>query len=144
MSCKLGHQQSVEAKIAQLAEQCRPELEAAWRKHFSCVPPKGVKRRFLERAIAYRLQAQAFGGLSPRLHKALGAAARDPTAAKFAPLVGTPKPGTRLVREWNGCNYTVDVLEAGYRFNGRVYRSLSAIARAITGARWSGPRFFGL
>jgi hypothetical protein len=144
MSCKSGHQHGVEAKIARLAEQNRPDLEAAWHKHFGRAPPKGVKRRFLERAIAYRLQAQAFGGLHPRLHKALRAAVRDPTTAKLAPLVSTPKPGTRLVREWNGRNYTVDVLETGYRFNGQVYRSLSAIARTITGARWSGPRFFGL
>jgi hypothetical protein len=144
MNGKSGHRQGVEAKVARLAEQIRPDLEAAWRKHFGCAPPKGVKRRFLERAIAYRLQAGTFGGLRPGLRKALDAAARDPSTVKLVPNIDIAKPGTRLVREWNGRNYTVDVLETGYQFNGQVYRSLSAIARTITGARWSGPRFFGL
>lgn len=137
-------QDDIEAEVAGLTAKSRVDLEASWRTCFGCEPPKGVKRRFMERAIAYQLQAKAYGGLRSVVRKALGTATRDPSAISHKTIDNTPKPGTRLVREWNNRSHTVDVLEAGYLYNGQTYRSLSAIARTITGARWSGPRFFGL
>jgi hypothetical protein len=95
----------------------------------------------MEKAIAYDIQVRAFGGLSARTIRALRAAAR---ADSRPALNGLPGCGTRLVREWNGVLHEVEVLEDGYLWRGKRHRSLSAIARAITGTKWSGPRFFGL
>ena len=134
----------VEARIEELRSSPRGELETSWIRIHGCNPPKGVKRRFLERAIAYHLQTKAFGGLRPRIRKALmevlaGQRNLGSEGSAMSPL----RPGSRLVREWNGRSHHVHVLDNGFAFKGRVYRSLSAIAREITGARWSGPRFFG-
>ncbi|MEM1236752.1 MAG: DUF2924 domain-containing protein [Pseudomonadota bacterium] len=88
--------------------------------------------------LIYETQARALGGLSrtteQRLKKAAAGAQSTPSA----------KPGSRLVREWNGRTYQVEVVDGGYVMDGKSWRSLSAIARHITGARWSGPRFFGV
>jgi hypothetical protein len=93
-------------------------------------------------AVAYALQMRQHGLSETKLRRRLERHEKEPNRA--------PKPalkllsGARLIREWNGSTHTVDVTESGYRWNGEHYRSLSAIARAITGTRWSGPRFFGL
>lgn len=103
------------------------------------VPPKmsqPMQRRFL----AYEMQARNHGGLHPALVARLERLAQGDTRAA-SPIV---RPGGRLLRAWNGTTHVVDVLPDGYLWNGARHRSLSAIARAITGARWSGPRFFGL
>lgn len=103
------------------------------------VPPKmsqPMQRRFL----AYEMQARDYGGLPPALVARLERIAQG-DARKASPSV---RPGGRLLRVWNGTTHVVDVLSDGYMWNGVRHRSLSAIARAITGARWSGPRFFGL
>jgi hypothetical protein len=95
----------------------------------------------MEKAIAYDLQVKAFGGLSARTRRTLRAAAKADGSSSLSKL---PSGGTRLVREWHGARHEVEVLEDGYLWRGARHRSLSAIARAITGAKWSGPRFFGL
>lgn len=110
-------------------------------------PPKGLSRRLLEYAAAYHLQAKALGGLKPAVRrKLLAVANRKPGAVTIAQTNSqkTLAPGSRLVREWQGRSHTVEVLEQGFLCGGRHYSSLSEIARTITGARWSGPRFFGL
>ena len=111
-------------------------------------PPKGISRRLLERAAAYHLQVAALGGLRPaisrRLSRSVGGARSSPDAAERRRGVVRLSPGTRLVREWNGRTYTVEVTDDGFQWNGRTWRSLSAVAAAISGTRWSGPRFFGL
>ncbi len=95
----------------------------------------------MEKAVAYDLQARAFGGLSARTIRALKAAVKpDAAPASRRP----PGRGTRLVREWNGILHQVEVLDDGYLWRGQQHRSLSAIALAITGTKWSGPRFFGI
>ena len=122
------------------------ELRSRW--HHACgqPAPKHASRDLLLRAAAYRLQEQAEGGLSKAALRRL---------AKLAGLNGggtqrTPpsqprlKPGSRLIREWHGVTHSVTVLGDGFDWRGNRYASLSQIARAITGARWSGPRFFGL
>jgi Protein of unknown function (DUF2924) len=102
----------------------------------------------LEYAAAWQSQSQAFGGLDPAVRRRLRRLAKPGSdgSSLISPGVGPkgPPPGSRLVREWHGRTYTVDVLEAGFLFDGHHYDSLSRVARAITGARWFGPRFFGL
>lgn len=102
--------------------------------------PRGLSQPFLRRFIAFELQSRRKGGL-PR---AVAAAIEKGAGGKPRRVSPSLKPGGRLVREWNGVSHVVDVTEVGFAWNGRSYRSLSAIARAITGAHWSGPRFFGL
>ncbi len=96
--------------------------------------------------LAYRLQEKALGGLKPSTAKRLRALAEEPMNGKKSadsPML-RPKSGTRFVREWQGQLHEVSVLDTGLEYNGHTYRSLSEIAREITGTRWSGPAFFGL
>ena len=135
-----------EQEISALADLPRPALVERWRTLFRTDPPKGISRPLLVRAIAYEMQATRYGGLKPATDRRLrmfanGTANGDNGGRKLAPSL---QSGARLVREWNGVSHMVEVIEGGYVWNGDRYRSLSVIARAITGARWSGPRFFGL
>jgi len=132
-----------DADLAVLADLPRCELAVRWQDQYGTPPPKGLSRRLLVGAVTYTQQAKQHGGyrpaLSRRLAKLVGGAQIRPLAPSRALT-----PGTRLVREWNGVTHTVEVVDAGYVWNGDRYKSLSAVARAITGARWSGPRFFGI
>jgi hypothetical protein len=122
------------------------ELRGEWRRFHRTPPPMRLSRDLLIRGIIYQLQERAYGGLSKAAARKLEQAAADPAsrgAAKPAPSVSL-KPGTRLVREWRGGTHTVLIHADGIEWRGQRYRSLSVIARKITGARWSGPRFFGL
>ena len=138
----------VQDKIAALPDLSRAALIEQWTTAYGRPPPKGLSRRLLEYAAAYNLQSQAFGGLDPAVRRKLQRQARpgEDGASRVPGAVGSkgPPPGSRLVREWHGRTYTVDALETGFLCNGQHYGSLSEVARAITGARWSGPRFFGL
>lgn len=138
----------IERQLAAIPEMSREDLVARWAEAYGRPPPKGLSRRLLEYSAAYHIQAKAFGGLSASTQRKLHqiATAHERTKALLSspkPSVALP-PGSRLVREWRGRTYTVDVLEQGFLCDGQRYESLSQIARAITGARWSGPRFFGL
>lgn len=139
----------VAENLAAFPKRTRAELIELWTAAYRRPPPKGLSRRLLEYAGAYHLQAQAFGGPSPaqrgKLRRLVGSNRRDKSTSNPETIASkTPPPGTRLVREWHGKTHTVEVLEQGFLFDGQRYRSLSEVARAITGARWSGPRFFGL
>jgi len=138
---------TIPARLAALKTASLPELKAQWRELFGTEPP-GYNRRFLESRLAYRIQELAYGGLKPETVKRLEAlgkefAERNITRRRIRHDV-TPIAGTRLVREWQGVEHTVTVLTEGYEWQGRPYRSLSAIARAITGTRWNGLVFFGI
>ena len=126
----------------------RSELIARWEDAYGRPPPKGLTRRILEYSAAYQVQVKAFGGLKPTIRRKLRSwvARKDKLPhTSNAPRRSTAlSPGTRLVREWHGVTHTVEVLEKGFLYEGETYRSLSKIAGVITGARWSGPRFFGL
>jgi hypothetical protein len=102
----------------------------------------------LESRLAYRIQELAYGGLKPETVKRLEALGEQLDGGNIAvrrrPADERPIAGTRLIREWHGVEHTVTVLKDGYEWQGRPYKSLSAIARAITGTRWNGPLFFGL
>ncbi len=103
--------------------------------------PTGMSGVLLSAIVAYETQAARKGGLPVRLLKQLEAIAENTPIATAAPSLRT---GSRLVRDWNGESHIVDVAKGGFVYRGQTYKSLSAIAREITGARWSGPRFFGL
>ena len=139
-----GEISAIDAKIAGLQKAPLGELRSEWRRLFRTEPPS-LSRDLLARAIAYRLQERAFGGLSPAtLRRLEGIANRrdgEPPPPEAAPSL---RSGTRLVREWHGRAHVVSVTDAGFDYAGACYRSLTEIAKAITGAHWSGPRFFGL
>jgi hypothetical protein len=126
----------IQEKIAALQTLDTPALRRLWSEAFGGPPPKPMRRDLLLRAIAYHLQEQAQGGLRPITRRQLARAAQD--------LRLTIKAGTRLLREWQGVIHEVMVREEGVRYRGQTWRSLSAVAREITGVRWSGPLFFGL
>jgi len=122
------------------------ELRAEWAALFGRPSPRHVSRDILLRGMAYRLQEQMYGGLKPatlKRLKHLAAEFRDGGPPKPAPAVSL-RPGVRLLREWNGETHIVEVLPDGFAWRGAHYKSLSAIARAVTGVQWSGPKFFGL
>lgn len=111
-------------------------LRDEWRKRYG-EPPRMRSRELLARLLAWRIQADAFGGLDAPTIRLLKSERLLPPRPRLA-------PGTRLARDWQGRRHEVDVLEKGFRYQDADYRSLSEIARAITGTRWNGLRFFGL
>jgi Protein of unknown function (DUF2924) len=137
---------SLKERLAELATLGAPQLRAEWASLFGNPAPRRVSRDILLRGIAYRLQEKVYGGLKPatiKRLKRLASGVQDGGRPAPAPAASL-RPGTRLLREWNGRTETVDVLQDGFEWRGTRYRSLSAIARAITGVQWSGPKFFGL
>jgi hypothetical protein len=122
------------------------ELREEWRFLYKTDASPHLSRELLIRAVAYRMQEVALGGLRPEPQRQLRQIAQElkqtaEGAKRFRPQL---KPGTRLLREWQGRTYEVVVLDDGFCWQGAQYRSLSAIARKITGTAWSGPLFFGL
>ena len=117
----------------------------AWRELHRTGPPPGLSRDLLIRALAHQLQEQTHGGMSRAQRRRLRTLAGefDKVGASFDPSV-VPKTGTTLVRQWRGHTHAVLVREDGFEYEGQRYRSLTVIAERITGAHWSGPRFFGL
>ena len=126
--------------LADLDTLDRKQLAQLWRDLLGGDVPDCMSQPMQRRFLAFELQARKEGGLPPALLARLDRIAAG-EERKASPTV---KPGARLLRAWNGVTHVVDVLPDGYLWNGTRHRSLSAIARAITGARWSGPRFFGL
>ncbi len=135
------------AQISALKSAPADALKARWRELFGTEPPP-YNRRFLESRLAYRLQELAHGGLSADAHRRLKAAAGDLPAkgSKVGkrPAGDRPISGTRLIRDWKGVEHQVTVRDADFEYQGRPYKSLSAVARTITGTRWNGLVFFGL
>ena len=132
-------------KIATLADLTAQQLRTEWRRLYRSYPPR-LSRDLLVRTIAYRMQELAYGGLSKATQRKLVALTKElQTNGGIGPDPGPRvRPGARLVREWRGRTHTVVVTEEGFEYAGKTYSSLSKIARTITGAHWSGPRFFGL
>ena len=121
----------------------REGLTEAWVEVIGTPPPKKMSQGFMRSILAYELQAREFGDLKPGALKRIKNAGREGQRSTNRER-GALKPGGRLIRDWNGVSHIVEVTEAGFVWQGQTHRSLSAIARAITGTRWSGPRFFGL
>jgi hypothetical protein len=150
----------VEREIAALDGFDLKALQNRWRELYKVEPPFKIRSGFLRRAIAYRLQELVFGGLSPKTRRQLKTIANEARSRRQGAAAGlagvgadatpvpprrrTLSPGTRLLREWNGSTEIVDVLVDGFGWRGKTYRTLSGVAVAITGTKWSGPKFFGL
>ena len=136
----------LDQEIAALADRPTADLQARWQALYGAAPPGRVGRDLLIRAVAHALQAQAIGEFSPALRRRLQRLAADIRARGDVAISTRPrvKPGTRLIRQWKDETHEVTVLDDSFLWRGQSYRSLSQIARAITGTRWSGPVFFGL
>ena len=134
------------ARLTALGTMERGDLVAEWRRQFRVNPPDRIRRELLELAVAWKLQEKALGGLKKAVATELRGLAEALATTGDIRRVKTPKlkPGARRVREWGGVTHEVTVVDGGYLWNGEVRKSLSAIAEEITGAHWSGPRFFGL
>jgi len=133
-------------EVAGLARQSYPELKERWKTLYGTESPP-YNRTYLVKRLAYRIQELAYGGLAEetRQHLKQIAEAHDgATARRRDSARATTLPGTVLVREWDGQRHEVIVQRDGFEYQGRPYRSLSAIARKITGTQWNGPAFFGL
>ena len=141
---------SVLKRVTALPGMNLTDLKTMWKNLYDQNPPAHGKH-YLVRKLAYRIQELAFGGLIESTEQRLDALAQgkeDPklksAADKKRKKANTPGPGAKLVREWNGKEHVVMVMEGGFEYQGRKFRSLSAIAKEITGTHWSGPVFFGL
>ena len=143
---------SVLRQLTALKKMTRGELDDKWRDLYGTEPPD-FSRKFIQKRLAYRIQELFYGGLSQGAKNKLARLAKnDPvamlqeknTTVKAPNETGKICAGTRFVREWNDKKYEVTAKEKGFEYNGKLYRSLSAIATEITGARWSGNLFFGL
>lgn len=138
---------TVLAQLAALKGAPVGDLKQKWRDLFEREPPP-YNRRFLESRLAYRIQELAYGGLTEATIERLDALAAElegKTPKRNRQLVeDRPMAGTRLIREWRGTEYSVTVRQDDFEFQGRPYKSLSAIARRITGTQWNGLVFFGL
>lgn len=136
----------IATELARLEALTNFELRGEWRRLQHMQPPKSLSRDLLLRGITYKIQERSLGGLSKSILRKLSRSEDDSPSVKCrtAPSRTTVKPGTRLVREWNGETHTILVHSDGVEWRGKRYKSLSTVAREITGAHWSGPRFFGL
>ena len=122
------------------------ELKERWRSLYGTKPPQKIHRSLLIAAVAYRIQENALGALKSSVRRHLLQAANNPPTPRPSPHYPSlrPRVGTVLVRDWGGITHQAKVLEDGILFRSKRYKSLSEVARVITGSRWSGPLFFGL
>jgi|ERR1035441_3046413 hypothetical protein len=129
-----------------LPTMSKDALSALWQQLYESPSSHQLRRQLMIRILAYRIQEQAFRGLNPSAHQRLRQMARALERDPAAEISDAPsfKPGTRLIRQWQDQTHVVTVKEKGYEYQGSNYRSLSEVARLITGTRWSGPSFFGL
>jgi hypothetical protein len=130
--------------LARLADLSGEEIKSEWARRYGA-PAPNLSPDLLRLGIGYRMQEQKLGGISRSTRSLLNQiAARTIGGEVLRPLPRKLTPGTRLVRDWHGVGHTVVVLENGFEYDGKRWKSLTAIAKAITGGHWNGPRFFGL
>jgi Protein of unknown function (DUF2924) len=146
MAVRSDQRKTLEAEIRRLPDLDLDELRDRWKTLFGNPAPLSLRRKFLARAIAYQMQVQAYGGLSNstkrRLSEIAGALRRgNPDAAGLARQI---RPGTQLIREWKEQTHIVTAISHGFEWNGQIYKSLSAVAKEITGTNWNGYAFFGI
>src|SRR6266550_217951 len=137
---------ALEAEIGRLPALSLLELRQRWKTLFGHPAPKSLRRTFLARAVAYQMQVEVYGGLSAATKRRLREIA---TAVRNGDANAIPggsriKPGTQMIRQWQNTTHTVTALAEGFEWNGRTYKSLSAVANAITGSNWNGFAFFGI
>ncbi|MBF0590326.1 MAG: DUF2924 domain-containing protein [Magnetococcales bacterium] len=137
---------SVLQRVASLNRMAMPDLKKMWKELFGSAAPN-YDKRFMIKRLAYRIQELAYGGLSKTAEQRLRAGQierKTNTPKRVRQSAYKPAPGTQLIREWQGVDYCTTALENGFEFQGQHFRSLSAVARAITGTRWNGLAFFGV
>ena len=135
---------SMVAQVAELEGMTLDQLREKWNALYNTAPPVTSSRQQLVGRLAYRLQELVYGGLSEETKAKLESLGRVAMGKRESRNPDQPVPGTKLIREWQGERKEVTVLESGFEFAGKTYRSLSAIATEITGTKWNGPDFFGL
>src|SRR5712664_3015144 len=137
---------ALETEIGQLPALSLLELRNRWKILFGHSAPKSLRRNFLARAVAYQMQVEAYGGLSVATKRRLREIAKAfrNGDANAIPGGSRIKPGTQMIRQWQNTAHTVTALAEGFEWNGRTYKSLSAVANAITGTNWNGFAFFGI
>jgi hypothetical protein len=137
---------TISVRLAALKSSSIAELKQQWQALYHSEPPPRISRELLTRAVAYCIQEQVYGGLKPSIRKLLIRLANDARSGR--PLKPEPSSvapvGTVFMREWHGVTHEVRVLDRGVLYKRKRYRSLSEVARLITGAHWNGPQFFGL
>lgn len=140
------------ADLDKIKTAARPELIALWQMLLDSLPPKGLSQPLMRSVLVYEVQARAHKVTQRKVDRVLSTlrtqteqSKRNNTANSRQRNAAKPlKAGSQILREWNGVTHKVEVLDSGYRWQNKTYKSLSAIAKAITGAHWSGPMFFGL
>jgi len=128
--------------VCEIAAMDRDDMIASWQRIFDRDPPARLATVMMRKILAYEVQCRTLGGLAAKDRRGLAAIASGRGVSDAVPR--STAIGTGLVREWNGRLYRVQVVDGGYEMDGVIYRSLSAVAKKITGTAWSGPRFFGL
>jgi len=146
MSRRECDEAALEAEIGRLPDLSHEELRERWKLLFGCPAPKSLRRKFMARAVAYQMQVAAYGGLSAATRRRLREIAMAVRNGDHNGVLGGVqiKPGTQLIRQWQDTTHTVTVLDEGFALDGRTYKSLSAVAKAITGTNWNGYAFFGI
>lgn len=137
---------ALEVELRQLPALSLVELRSHWKKLFGHPAPKSLRRNFLARAVAYQMQVVAYGGLSATTKRRLREIANAVRTGDANAMLGSRriKPGTQMIRQWQNTTHTVTALAEGFEWNGQTYKSLSAVANAITGTNWNGFAFFGI
>jgi hypothetical protein len=137
---------ALEAEIGRLPNLSLLELRQRWQTLLGHPAPKSLRRNFLARAVAYQMQVEAYGGLSAATKRRLREIANAVRNGDANAIPGSSriKPGTQMIRQWQNTTHTVTALAEGFEWNGRTYKSLSAVANAITGTNWNGFAFFGI
>ena len=146
MSRPVSRNKELEAEIRRLPDLSLAELRGRWKALFGNPAPPSLRRRFLARAVAYQMQVEAYGGLSTstrtRLREIAAAVRQGSTDVAGARTI---RPGTQMLRQWKNQTHTVTaVSDGGFEWNGKTYKSLSAVAKQITGTSWNGYAFFGI
>src|SRR5712672_2766065 len=137
---------ALEAEIGRLPALSLLELRNRWKALFGHSAPKSLRRNFLARAVPYQMQVEAYGGLSVATKRRLREIVSAVRNGDANAMLGSTriKPGTQMIRQWQNTTHTVTALAEGFEWNGRNYKSLSAVANAITGTNWNGFAFFGI
>ena len=145
MALRNSDPQAVEAEVAALGDLDLAAIRERWRVLFGNPPPKSLRHAFLVKACAYGIRTRAFGGLSKATKRRLREIADATRMGKPTPAAPVrTRAGTRLIRAWGGKTHVVTVVAAGFEYEGQTFKSLSAIAKAITGTNWNGKTFFGV
>ena len=146
MAEKIPRPEALEAEIRRLPDLSLAELRVRWKELYGNPAPQSLRHSFLARAVAYRMQVEAYGGLSSSTKKRLEAIAAGVRQGNtdVAGIAKAIRPGAQMLRQWRGQTHTVTAVHEGFEWNGKTYKSLSAVARQITGTNWNGYAFFGV